>query len=87
MTSTIAGDLEEKEKTVEEFAMEKEEKGRKVKLDQIILYFIVNSLYIKCRSAVQCIAVNVRLGGAGLGYFLMGKLGSAWVSAWVGAWL
>ena len=31
MTSTIAGDLEEKEKTVEEFAMEKEEKGRKVR--------------------------------------------------------
>ena len=30
MISTIAGDIEEKEKNVEEFEMEKEEKGRKI---------------------------------------------------------
>ena len=37
---------------------------------------------LKCEQ--QCSPVIVRLGGAGLGYFLTGKLGCAWVIAWVG---
>ena len=38
-------------------------------------------------AAVSCSPDEYRLGGAGLGFWLTGKLGSAWVSAWVGAWV
>ena len=34
-------------------------------------------------AAVSCSPTWCRLGGAGLGFWLTGKLGRAWVGAWV----
>ena len=39
------------------------------------------------QAALSCSLTGPRLGGAGLGFWLMGKLGRAWVGAWVPGWL
>ena len=38
-------------------------------------------------AAISCSPDVSRFGGAGLGFWLTGKLGRAWVGAWVGAWM
>ena len=38
-------------------------------------------------AAVSCSPNVYRLGGAGFGFRLTGKLGCAWVGAWQGAWV
>ena len=38
-------------------------------------------------AAVSCSASLYDSGGAGLGIWLMGKLGHAWVGVWVSAWV
>ena len=38
-------------------------------------------------AAVSCVANGYMLGGVGLGFWVSGKLGSAWVGARGGAWV
>ena len=38
-------------------------------------------------AAVSCSLDTLRLGGVGFVFWLMGKLGRAWVGAWRGAWV
>ena len=38
-------------------------------------------------AAVSCSPDVYRLGGVGLGFWLTGKLGRAWVGSWHGAWV
>ena len=38
------------------------------------------------QAAVPCSPDAYQLGGVGLGFWLMGKLGRVWVDAYVGAW-
>ena len=43
-------------------------------------------LFIYEKQSSSRVPMSYRLGGVKLGYFLMGKLGRAWVGALVGAW-
>ena len=50
-----------------------------------MFYFnYINTIEI-CIAAVFCVAGVYWSGGVGLGFWLTGKLGCAWVGAWVAA--
>ena len=51
-----------------------------------VIRIVLKETILVTVAAVSCSPDSYLLGGIGLGFWVMGKPGRAWVGAWVGAW-